>query len=828
MEHTAKPSSTSLFQVYLRLRPPPSPLVQLTQQSLYPSLPPPERYLTVEPPLQDAQDGMPTHITIRPPSDSRKRAVEKFAFTKVFQEEAAQLDIFKGTGAIPLVEGVLREGRDGLLATLGVTGSGKSHTILGSKSQRGLTQLSLDLVYRSLNHQTLHPSGSASLISSLAAADASEAQILPAKDFLDGVYGDALPERTNSCAPTPMTVGRESPLKLSQSCNTGLKSQWSILSLSPGFSSQRGVGECSSAKSVLEEPMQSTELTPNGARDIPSRLPFWNAPRMTRKQAKVRFGNTLQDPSFVPSVAKRHMPQRPSTLPQFPDITDILVSADCHAEYAILVSMYEVYNDRIFDLLSHPRNLKDLRRRPLLFKPTEASPDRKVVAGLRKIVCGSYEEALMVLETGLMERRVAGTGSNSVSSRSHGFFCVEVKKRPKGGMATAWNGAQLTVVDLAGSERARNAKTAGATLAEAGKINESLMYLGQCLQMQSDGQDGSKPTLVPFRQCKLTELLFSNSFPSSHYPTTQHAHQHRNPQKAIMIVTADPLGDFNATSQILRYSALAREVTVPRIPSVSSTILAGSVACSGTHKPDANGRTSPVANHTDEAVVDMAFSEIARLSEHVEILAVRLSEEESRRREAEESWQKAEERADEIEREVREECWEDMERRMGEERRRWIGAWGEEADRNDEHLDRKLDIVTNGIQSNPRSSSSIALLTLIVYEDPMDTSERVMELETENERLRRHLESLERELNSRSPTRPSKKTSQRLATPRKQLSETDDDFSTTLFKLNAINLSPKEPKTSPVGKTPGKKIRKLTTRKWDLMDENELEAYEIS
>ena len=43
-----------------------------------------------------------------------------------------------------------------------------------------------------------------------------------------------------------------------------------------------------------------------------------------------------------------------------------------------------------------------------------------------------------------------------------------------------------------GSERARNAKTAGATLAEAGKINESLMYLGQCLQMQSDGQDGTK------------------------------------------------------------------------------------------------------------------------------------------------------------------------------------------------------------------------------------------------------------------------------------------------------------------------------------------------
>lgn len=125
MEPSAKASPTSLFQVYLRLRPPPSPLVQLTSQSLYPHLPPPERYLTVESPDEDAQDGMPTHITLNPPSDSRKRAVEKFAFTKVFEEQAEQVDIFKGTGIVPLVEGVVGEGRDGLCATLGVTGSGK-------------------------------------------------------------------------------------------------------------------------------------------------------------------------------------------------------------------------------------------------------------------------------------------------------------------------------------------------------------------------------------------------------------------------------------------------------------------------------------------------------------------------------------------------------------------------------------------------------------------------------------------------------------------------------------------------------------------------------
>ncbi|KAL2043995.1 hypothetical protein N7G274_003516 [Stereocaulon virgatum] len=721
MEAPSKLSSTSLFQVYLRLRPPPSPLVTLTQQSLYPLLPPPERWLTVEPPIREVQDGMPTHIMLNPPSDSRKRAIEKFAFTKVFEEQAEQIDIFRETGVVPLVEGVIGEGRDGLLATLGVTGSGKSHTILGSKSQRGLTQLSLDLLYRSLDNCTLQPSSHPSLIVSLAATDTSESQILSASTFLDSVYGDGLQESNRSRAPTPMI-----------------------------------------------------------------------------------------DSNYTPSAPKRRLPQRPSALPHFPDISDISVPAVSNAEYAIVVSMYEVYNDRIFDLLAVPSNQKDLRRRHLLFKSTEGSPNRKVVAGLRKVVCGSYEEALVVLETGLIERRVAGTGSNSVSSRSHGFFCVEVKKRPRGGMASSWTGATLTIVDLAGSERARNAKTAGATLAEAGKINESLMYLGQCLQMQSDSQDGMKPSLVPFRQCKLTELLFCNSFPSPSHHSIHQTHHHRNAQKAIMIVTADPLGDFNATSQILRYSALAREVTVPRIPSVSSTIFGGTAG----RVP--SGQTSPTAaTHTDEAVVEMAFSEIARLNEEVEILNVRLAAEEGRRKEAEENWQRAEERAEAIEIEIREECWSEMERRLDEERRRWMGAWGEEADRNDEHLDRKLEILSKGIQ---------------IHEDPIDQTAYTAELETENETLRCKLEALERELQCRSPTKSPKKAK----VPSLNLSDIrvaagSDSGNGTLAsafqKLNGLDLTePAECRS--LGKTPGKKIRKLTARRWDLMDENEMDAFE--
>ena len=201
----------------------------------------------------------------------------------------------------------------------------------------------------------------------------------------------------------------------------------------------------------------------------------------------------------------------PTSFPTWPTIGTVNVSSDPSAEYAVLVSMYEVYNDKIFDLLSpYMRGTTisttsstassiaaqttcsaESRRRPLLFRALPGSPDRKVVAGLVKIVCGTLQDALLVLEAGLDERRVAGTGSNSASSRSHGFFCVEVRKRACGQQRKmagpmAWRSSTLTVVDLAGSERARDAKTHGATLAEAGKINESLMYLGQCLQMQSD------------------------------------------------------------------------------------------------------------------------------------------------------------------------------------------------------------------------------------------------------------------------------------------------------------------------------------------------------
>ena len=202
-----------------------------------------------------------------------------------------------------------------------------------------------------------------------------------------------------------------------------------------------------------------------------------------------------------------------------------------------------------------------------------------------------------------------------------------------------------------------------------------------------------------------------------------------------MIVTADPIGDFNATSQILRYSALAREVTVPRIPSVTSTILSGTTAAAPrSHGLASSGRTSP---SSDE--LDALQHATARLAEDLEIAQLRLAEETQRRRGAEASWKAAEERAARVEAEVRDECWDEMEARMRAERERWMGAWEEENGRTEAHLDKKLEMLQRNIE---------------IYEDPPPTvEERVGELEEENARLKARLEAAERESWARSPTK---------------------------------------------------------------------------
>ncbi|KAK4119424.1 P-loop containing nucleoside triphosphate hydrolase protein [Parathielavia appendiculata] len=800
---------TNLFQVYLRLRPPQSGACAAGG-----------RFLAVEQPEDDSTT--PKHITLNPPND-RRRAIEKFAFTQVFEEDATQLDIFHCTGVANLVKGVLApcggDGTDALLATLGVTGSGKTHTILGSKSQRGMTQLALDVVFRSIGQNLLSCDSHPNLENSIIASDCSEAAIYLAPAYIDSVYADAPAAlRASSRAPTPLNVGlsQSSPQPLSQpqlgqqeqsdpSGSELAPRQRSVRIVSredsvapptppctPGLESKgqghertgrdRGTAfACSSARTCFEtRHPQCQQVRKTSAQRQQGPKNFMAPTTSIRLKTNTKTELHSQGESIGPGQTPSRRLHRPSTFPQQPDVSALSVSCDPSSEYAVLISMYEVYNDRIFDLLTPAIKsgaTKEYRRRPLLFKSTEASPDRKVVAGLRKVICGNLHQALMVLEAGLHERRVAGTGSNSVSSRSHGFFCVEVKKRTKGsrrqGAEAPWGGSSLTIVDLAGSERARDAKTAGATLAEAGKINESLMYLGQCLQMQSDAANKDKPNLVPFRQCKLTELLFSNCYPPA---TAYSSARHRNPQKAVMIVTADPNGDFNATSQILRYSALAREVTVPRIPSITQTILSTAAQapqpCSNPFpsptltrplsplgsssvsypqllsSPNIVRNVSPMGsspgNDVHRTTMEAAALEIARLSEEVEYLRRALDAERAARQEAEAHLLSTEDRIIELEQAIREDCTNEFERRLEIELARFRATMQVEIERGEEHWGRKIEVfersmgggVLGGWGSDDEGFDGDEDKENVLVED----------VHQENERLRRENEALRREL----------------------------------------------------------------------------------
>lgn len=91
----------------------------------------------------------------------------------------------------------------------------QTHTILGSRNQRGLTQLAVDVIFRSISDNMVESAQSPTL-DSLQACDASESTLVTAPYFLDGMNGD-IPQGTyrgsgGSRSTTPMMVRTQSTL----------------------------------------------------------------------------------------------------------------------------------------------------------------------------------------------------------------------------------------------------------------------------------------------------------------------------------------------------------------------------------------------------------------------------------------------------------------------------------------------------------------------------------------------------------------------------------------------------------------------------------------
>jgi hypothetical protein len=197
----------------------------------------------------------------------------------------------------------------------------------------------------------------------------------------------------------------------------------------------------------------------------------------------------------------------------------------------VRASYVEVYQEQPYDLLAlseeaaaaaagggkGARASKPVTEEPrkLLRIREDVESDGFYLEEVRRVLLTSPEHALEILSAGFGLRRTSSTAMNARSSRSHAILSlavdVKVVARDAGGVerSTSRSGI-LDIVDLAGSERQRDTGAEGATVKEAGKINNSLGCLAEVIKTTVDNQMTKncryvKP--VPWRNSRLTMLL---------------------------------------------------------------------------------------------------------------------------------------------------------------------------------------------------------------------------------------------------------------------------------------------------------------------------------
>jgi kinesin family member 2/24 len=154
----------------------------------------------------------------------------------------------------------------------------------------------------------------------------------------------------------------------------------------------------------------------------------------------------------------------------------------------IVVSFYEIYSGKLFDLLNGRRPLRAL----------EDDKGKVNIRGLTEHASSSVADLMSRIEQGSGVRSCGSTGANDTSSRSHAILEVKLKHRK-----SLRQCGKFTFIDLAGSERgADTVDCARQTRMEGAEINKSLLALKECIRFLDQNKKH-----VPFRGSKLTEVL---------------------------------------------------------------------------------------------------------------------------------------------------------------------------------------------------------------------------------------------------------------------------------------------------------------------------------
>ncbi|NXL76432.1 KIF14 protein, partial [Leptocoma aspasia] len=177
--------------------------------------------------------------------------------------------------------------------------------------------------------------------------------------------------------------------------------------------------------------------------------------------------------------------------------------------YHIEMSFFEVYNEKIHDLLVFKAENGQKKQQLRVREHPVLGPYVEGLTGL--VSCPDFCLLQSWLELGNKQRATAATVMNDKSSRSHSVFTLVMTQTKVEFVNEEQCDRRLTshinLIDLAGSECCTKAQTTGERLKEGVSINKSLLTLGRVISALSKQSQNGKKTFIPYRESVLTWLL---------------------------------------------------------------------------------------------------------------------------------------------------------------------------------------------------------------------------------------------------------------------------------------------------------------------------------
>ena len=215
---------------------------------------------------------------------------------------------------------------------------------------------------------------------------------------------------------------------------------------------------------------------------------------------------------------------------------------DPDKSYEVQVSMLEIYNEKVQDLLINPN-----KRPSSGLKIRESKVLGIFVDGLSKHPVTSYDEISRKMDDGYNNRTIGSTLMNATSSRAHTIVTIEFRQVTMVAKKKSEKLSMINLVDLAGSERSGSTGATGDRLKEGCNINKSLLILGNVINCLADKAIGkNKNMLPPYRDSALTRIL-QNALGGN--------------SKTVMICALSPASiNYEETLSTLRYADRAKKI----------------------------------------------------------------------------------------------------------------------------------------------------------------------------------------------------------------------------------------------------------------------------